>query len=312
MKELRVVFTGLCAQTSFNDRHVVVCPSGLRRYPASVSGGDPIPLHLPLITTTADTANREPDDSWGKDTDGDRKDDIVFKLWIPLRERVEVVLFAGATVKQPQSVDYVDNGVTGRTPANGNDTDIHWIANMEDIWPERARIRKECLPNGPTPIDRSVALQVVVPGGTLSTRPASVYSVSRFAPVKKKAVEQYIAREMVITLALEDDVTAVHLRSTSLEAGTRNDDLILPVGTDSLEIMFGNADFADVLLIAHQQKMQSKKSPDSHFELYYDILEPVSASTAASNQLPIPGLVPTPAMRGARSNCPVLLTEDIP
>lgn len=169
MNELRIIFEGVMAigpapPRSSNAPQVLdgslfaVMPKVTRHESRYSKFNHPnprlyVPAHVPVIYTnlTPLSGSREQDDKIGD-----------FKLWYPIRERMELRFSPSA---DPNHVQYLHQDLMIGDQIYAIDK----IADIRDIWPQRSRLRKGMLRKQP-PVAEIVASQVFVPSGYVGSR----------------------------------------------------------------------------------------------------------------------------------------------
>ena len=301
MSDLRIHVTGICAFTPGAPNPAgplagpltFVLPMGTPRL-SQREEGMIIPAHMPfLIARLADVATpldgSRPHDTTVMNPDGQER-----AIWIFGRERLTID-------PDPAGEVTYEQGSTQPNPyPSGDATDVRWIADMRAIWPDASSIRPDCLPAAPS-IAATVAMQLVIGSGHMTSEFLSQsYLMARFDPQKAQLVDQTITREVVIARNL-GATQQITISSHSLDGGAALGEILLnvPAGAD-LEVITGNLELGDIMALASGGTVDNPLGPDTHFELYYPVLQ-----TPAGETVPIPTLH---EIQGLWSNCPVLMT----
>ncbi len=290
MRELRVIFTGLCAggppgpkpgedPVPVDGPYQVVMPASRPRR-AQRSPHYTIPVHLPFIAARR-TDLTDPV-SPGRRLESCRvpneRNEQCY-VWLLSREHITFSAVGGGEWA-PGKIEYtkINMAPADRPSVNesgrSDEHDVNWIPDMRLIWPEAAKLRAACLPPGNDP---HVAVQVTLNSGTLSARFPKYLALqerpTRFDPVKATLVEQAITRQSLFTAKLPDGTQRVRINCRSIDKGEELGPIELEVGNNGVEIIIGNTDLDDLLQTVRGRQTDNEYDIDSDFELFYDILD---------------------------------------
>lgn len=299
MARLNITLTGICAfypgspdsGTTVDDVLTVVMPASKRRISSAPAGNhEIIAIHQPFIVAEHVNVTGGRDADW---VSSKQK-----HVWILGRDRIE------PSIQADRGVTFVRiPGTRGNKPA-GDQSDIFWIADMRQIWPDRAAIVPDYLKRTGA-LGANVNAQLVLGGATVASefREASPYPLVEFDPIKKERINHTLTRWVVLSYDLKDQVMVL-LKLTSLEDGTTDHGYIELRSKDNadINIVVGNASFQDIVGVATDDITRSVEGPDVHFELYYDVL--IDDGNADLT-------IPVIHLQSAHSNCPPLMTGSV-